>query len=259
MKSFSYENLSFYYGKKIVLNNINLSIKNNDVVAIIGPNGVGKTTLMKIIAKIINIKNNHKLSVSFLINDPSFYPHLTGKENLNYFNMINKNELKTVDEALDIVNLSEHKNIKVSKYSMGMKKRLAIAKCLLQNADIYLFDEPLNGLDAKSIIVFRNVIEYLKSLGKIIIISSHILKELELYATKVLLLNKEHNSKEIILDENSNHYHIITSLNSFDFYGDQTEFNNLLYNLVNKNIQIYEINKLTNKLETLLLKGDSDV
>jgi len=161
MKNFTFENLSFYYGKKIVLNNINFKLNRGDVVALVGPNGVGKSTLLKIIAGIIG---NKKVSynVSFLINEPAFYPYLTGIENLNTFNFLYKKHLYDPKYCLKLVDLENSKNTLYHKYSIGMKKRLGIAKCLLQDADIYLFDEPLNGLDAKSIILFRDIVKELQ-------------------------------------------------------------------------------------------------
>jgi len=207
MENFSCENLYFYYGKKMILNNISFEIKKGDVVALVGYNGVGKTTLLKILAKLTkeNIFNRD-YTVSFLIEKPAFYPYLTGYQNLAYFSKLPGKSLLSLEEALAMVGLTKDKNIKYQKYSLGMKERLGIAKCLLKSSDIYLFDEPLNGLDAKKISEFRHIIKFLKSLGKTIVISSHILHELDMYCNKLLILNNEGKILEFDLYANKGPY-----------------------------------------------------
>lgn len=203
MESFSLKNLSFYYGKKIILNNISFSIKKGDIIALVGNNGVGKTTLLKILAKQIKHKQiNHNYNVSFLINKPCFYPYMTGYQNLHYFALNIKNKLFTEKEVLELVDLYRDQNLKYHKYSLGMKQKLGIAKCLLDDADLYVFDEPLNGLDFKGICMFRDIISLLKSLNKTVIISSHILNELNLYCNKVFYINDKHYFLEYNLQSN---------------------------------------------------------
>jgi len=269
MKNFTFENLSFYYGKKIVLNNINFKLNRGDVVALVGPNGVGKSTLLKIIAGIIG---NKKVSynVSFLINEPAFYPYLTGIENLNTFNFLYKKHLYDPKYCLKLVDLENSKNTLYHKYSIGMKKRLGIAKCLLQDADIYLFDEPLNGLDAKSIILFRDIVKELQKNNKIVIISSHILGELDKYCNKVLVLNKNHESQMISLEQNMGYYLFRTNQipmrmqknkvndKQFCYYGSEMEFNFFIKDLIYSGIQIYEIKKIENKIEEVLMRSLHD-
>lgn len=271
MKKFSYENLSFYYGKKVVLKNISFTMESGDVIALVGDNGVGKSTLLKIISGIIPTQNVPIVKASFMINTPSFYPYLTGYQNLTCFANLYSEKLIEVDEVLNIVDLNKAKDKKYEKYSLGMKKRLGIAKCLLQDADIYLFDEPLNGLDAKSIAIFRNIIKMLKSKGKAVIISSHILGELDKYANKVLLIYQNHEGKLIKLDNTCAYYIFKTdklisnasknkiSDYEFSFYGNNKELSLFIKEIIYSGQNIYDITKVNNKIENILLQeGSSD-
>ncbi|MBQ6840768.1 MAG: ABC transporter ATP-binding protein [Bacilli bacterium] len=197
MNNFSYENLSFYYGKKIIFDNVNIKINRGDVVALVGRNGSGKTTLLKIMAGIIQSNKSRAFDVSFLIEGPKFYPYMTALQNLTYFGRLLNNGLLSIDEALNFVGLTEYKNIKYAKMSLGMKQKLGIALSLMKDADTYLFDEPLNGLDYEGIQMFRRVIEYLKSINKTIVISSHILSELDKYCNKAIILTELHKCEPI--------------------------------------------------------------
>lgn len=257
MKSFSYKNLSFYYGKKKILDNVNITLNSGDVIALVGSNGVGKSTLLKIIAGLISVRNESKLDTSFLINDPAFYPYLTIKQNLIYFSKIYKNKLLDIDDVLNLVKLKHYERLKYNKCSLGMKRRLAIAKCLLKDADIYIFDEPLNGLDAKSIIDFREIIMFLETKNKIVIISSHILGELEKNCNKVFYINAEHRLLNVTLNNQNNYYIFKTDQEDYTFYGNSKELNDYIYQLVNNKIIICDVIKESNKLEKILLRGDN--
>ena len=196
MQNFYCENLSFYYGKKIVFKDVNLSFNKGDVVGLVGANGSGKTTLLKILAKINGRASNMgNYSVSFLIERPMFYPFLTGNQNLHYFEMLCEKILYKSEELLFLLNLQNVKDIKYNKYSCGMQMKLAIAKCLLKDADIYLFDEPLNGLDVNGVYLFRKVIKLLCEHEKIVVISSHILSELNYYCNKAIIIGDDHNCR----------------------------------------------------------------
>lgn len=200
MQNFYYENLSFYYGKKIVINNLCLKFNKGDIIALVGYNGVGKTTLLKLIAGVLRPQ---KYTVSFLIEKPCFYPYMTGIQNLQYFSMLYNKTLYTAEEVLKMVGLWNDRNLNYHSYSYGMKQKLGIAKCLLQDAEIYLFDEPLNGIDAIGIKMFRQIVQKLKSLGKSVIISSHILGELDKYCNKLFIL-KGHSNYQMLDLKNEN-------------------------------------------------------
>ena len=188
---FTCNNLSFNYHKKEIFNNISFNIKCGDVIALVGNNGTGKTTLLKIMIGYLKKNNiNTNMKISYLVGNPSFYPYLTGYQNLKYYQILNNLPEESIDKVLHITGLYDDRNIKYKKYSLGMKERLAISKCLLNDADLYLFDEPLNGLDPEGIILFRKIINYLKECNKTIVISSHILKELD-YCNKIFFIDNK--------------------------------------------------------------------
>lgn len=177
MKLISCENLSFYYGKEKILNGIDFEVDFGDVIGIAGQNGCGKSSLLNII--------DSKYKCSYLRSNMPFYNDLTGYDNLKYFCLLNRVSFSKISDLVKLVGLDNILNKKYGSYSLGNKQKLAIVLTLLRDADIYLFDEPLNGLDPFAIINFRTVIDYLKSLNKTIIIVSHIISEFSYYCNKI--------------------------------------------------------------------------
>ena len=184
------------YGKKEVLKGVDMHVNKGDIYGVIGKNGAGKTTLFKILLGLSGY-NSGKISIfggkddrentfnrrriGFFVG-ANFYDYLSGKENLHYFRRLkgisDKNE---PDRVLSIVGLDENAaKLPVRKYSLGMKQRLGLANALLGNPELLVFDEPTNGLDPQGIMDVRNLIKSLnENDGKTIIVSSHILGELE--------------------------------------------------------------------------------
>ena len=184
------------YGKKEVLKGVDMHVNKGDIYGVIGKNGAGKTTLFKILLGLSGY-NSGKISIfggkddrentfnrrriGFFVGT-NFYDYLSGKENLHYFRRLkgisDKNE---PDRVLSIVGLDENAaKLPVRKYSLGMKQRLGLANALLGNPELLVFDEPTNGLDPQGIMDVRNLIKSLnENDGKTIIVSSHILGELE--------------------------------------------------------------------------------
>jgi len=174
--------LSKSYGNKEVLNNINLSFKKGEINGVVGENGAGKTTLFKCIASIenydgeVNYENGIIKNVTgFLTTNPHFMSKITGLEYL---------QLMCNARDINIDNIKEQNifdlplNQYAETYSTGMKKKLAFTATLLQKNEVYIFDEPFNGVDIHSNIVIKEVLLKLKELNKIIIISSHIFSTL---------------------------------------------------------------------------------
>jgi ABC-2 type transport system ATP-binding protein len=183
-----------------VLKDITFELNSGEILAIIGPNGSGKTTLMKILSgylqqtsgEIVLAKNN-EISVSFG-GQSGFYPNLNAKDNLKFFaalELLNPKEINTaVENALNIVKLNNLEMVNFGQYSLGMKQRLHIARALIKNPDILLLDEPTNGIDVE---IAREIREHIKNIannGKGVIITSHILSEIEKIADRIILLNK---------------------------------------------------------------------
>lgn len=188
------QNLTKKYKNDTVVNNLNLKIKEGEIYGLLGQNGAGKTTTMCLLTNLSektsgqirifgknpqeNIDIYKKIGV--IIETPGFYENLTGFENLKYFSKIQGNYNKEkVEHALNTMGLTNNKKL-VKAYSLGMKQRLAIALTIMNNPDILILDEPINGLDPLGI---QEIRQYLKKLATknntTIIISSHILSEIE--------------------------------------------------------------------------------
>lgn len=221
----SVHELSKKYKKKDVLKKINFEVQEGEVLGILGPNGAGKTTLLKIIlglikatngsVKILDDSKNTRSTYCFgaLLESTCFYETLSGKENLEYFQEAGGAE--EIISLLDLVGLNEQEaDLKVKKYSYGMKQKLGIAQALLGNKPIVVLDEPLNGLDAKGIYDIRNLIRKLaKEENKIVVLTGHILSEIEKVADKVLVIDKGSVLYEGYIREIAKSY--IISLNQF--------------------------------------------
>lgn len=186
------ENLCKQYKETTALNNISLHIPQGSIYGLIGNNGAGKTTLMRILSDIQTqtsgtVFKSENLKVGAIIESPALYPTLSARGNLKYQLQItgySRKEIKyKVTELLSLVHLKDSKKL-VMNYSLGMKQRLALAIALVGNPNFLILDEPLNGLDPEGIKDIRSIIKDLnEKRGVTIIISSHILGELQKVAT----------------------------------------------------------------------------
>jgi ABC-2 type transport system ATP-binding protein len=194
------------FGKEYAVSDVEMKIPKGEIYGFLGPNGAGKTTtirmllgLMKPTSGTIEIfqKNLQKERISILskvgslVENPSYYPHLTAYENLEALRKILGVPKERILDVLEIVRLTEAANKKVKGYSFGMKQRLGIAAALLNNPELLILDEPTNGLDPSGIIEIRNLIKRLPSeFGMTVLISSHLLAEIDQMATTVGILTK---------------------------------------------------------------------
>ncbi len=197
------------YGTKSVLKGIDLTVDQGEIFVLLGKNGAGKSTLFKVLTGLA-IKTNGSFQffdkdydrqidsrkIGFNINDPVFYENLSGRENLiihcAYMQISNVN----VDYWLNQMGL-EMNDIPVKTYSTGMRQRLALARCLVHDPALVIIDEPLNGLDPKGIREFRQLIEQIVEMNKTVIMSSHILAEVEAIATRIAVIS----NGEIVLNQ----------------------------------------------------------
>lgn len=201
------EGLTHRFGYQTALDNISLSIPKASIYGFLGANGAGKTTTLRLLLGLIK-KQKGKITlfendlmanrismlkkIGSLIEQPSLYSHLSGKENLHVFGLAYPCSRKRIDETIKTVGLTAEADKKVKAYSLGMKQRLAIAIALLHDPELLILDEPTNGLDPNGIIDVRNLIKKLNSEGRTIIVSSHLLSEVEKVATHVGII---HNGK----------------------------------------------------------------
>lgn len=190
-------NLSKKYKKTYAVKDLSISVRKNSVYGLLGPNGAGKSTLLKMITGINRptsgeiLFNSHGwtrkdlLNIGSLIESPPLYENLTALENLEVRAILLGIPLKSCSEVLEKMDLMDAKNKKASDFSLGMKQRLGIALALLNNPKLLVLDEPTNGLDPFGIEELRKMIRSLADSGISIIISSHILSEIQQVADDV--------------------------------------------------------------------------
>jgi len=211
-------NLSKSFGKRKVLDNINLTIHEGDIVGLIGPNGAGKTTLIKTILSLyksdsgsvkicgFDIKKDLEKALSktgSIIENPDMYLSLSGKKNLQITALINDiKDKEYIDEMVKFVGLSDRINDKVKKYSLGMKQRLALANALIKKPKLLILDEPTNGLDPRGIKELRQMLKKISvDENMSILISSHILSEVENICDRVVIIDKGNIVSEFGIEE----------------------------------------------------------
>jgi ABC-2 type transport system ATP-binding protein len=190
----SIKNLHKNYGSNHVLKNVSLDFERGCVYGIVGENGAGKTTLFKCIAGLEKydgtIKSDFdtlKNHLGFLQTEPYFFPKITGREYIQLLCNARKKKVFDLDER-NIFELPLDQY--ASTYSTGMKKKLALLAILLQENDCFILDEPFNGVDIQSNILITEILRQLKSLGKTVVISSHIFSTLSETCDEIHLMKK---------------------------------------------------------------------
>ena len=202
------EKLSKFYGKKQVLNTINLEFKKGKIYGIVGGNGAGKTTLFKCISGLESYKgiissdfNTLKEHLGLLLTEPFFFSKITGKEYIQL--LANARQIKLLKiEDKNIFNLPL--NQYASTYSTGMKKKLALTAILLQKNDVFILDEPFNGIDIHSNLMITEIINKFKELEKTVIISSHIFSTLAETCDEIYLMKNGEIAKKVAKVDFSN-------------------------------------------------------
>ena len=194
------KNVSKKFKKVTILENINMKFESGKIYGIVGRNGSGKSVFLKILCSFYkpttgeilfdninyNSNNNFPPSVRALIENPTFFPDLTGFENLKLLSSIqNKIGDEEIIKTLDQVNLLSEKDKKYSEYSLGMKQKLGIAQVLMENPDVMIFDELFNGIEEKTVEKIRNILLELKNQNKIIIVTSHIKEDIDILSDEV--------------------------------------------------------------------------
>ena len=194
------------FGEQTALDNINLNIKKNEIVGLLGPNGAGKSTLMKSITGVLKIETGQilfqgrdisqfpiesKKNIGFLPENNPLYQDMFVKEYLNFVANIHKISSKRVEEVIDLVGITPEKSKKISQLSKGYKQRVGLAQAIIHQPDLLILDEPTNGLDPNQIIEIRNLIKEI-SHEKTIILSTHIMQEVEALCSRVILIHKGH-------------------------------------------------------------------
>ena len=196
--------LTKHYGSIVAVDGLSMSVPRGHVFGLLGPNGSGKTTTMSMLLGLVRPTSGgfslfgssdgleeslHR--VGAIIESPSFYPYLTGRQNLLYFQGISRRGApEDIDGLLDRVGLSGRGDHKFRTYSLGMKQRLGLAYSLLGDPELLFLDEPTNGMDPAGMAEVRDLIRNIGAGGKTVLLSSHLLHEVEQVCDSVAILSK---------------------------------------------------------------------
>ena len=200
------KNVSKYFGKAKVVDNLSFEVKPGEILGFLGPNGAGKTTTIKMILGLLSIDegsisiNGYDVKKDFekameyiggIVENPDLYGYMTAVENLKLHAKIRGINYSEVYKTLEMVGLQKSMNQKVSKFSLGMKQRAGLALSLLHSPKILILDEPTNGLDPVGIKDLRDILKNLAKTKNIaVLVSSHILSEMELMCDRVVVINE---------------------------------------------------------------------
>ena len=192
-------------GNRPVLRDVSFGVDKGEILGFIGPNGAGKTTAIKVILGLLHPDNGfvrifgHDIQkehvealsgVGAIIESPELYSYMSGYDNLMQFARIHGIKREKVLEAARTVGLESRIRDRVSKYSLGMRQRLGVAQAIMHDPGLLILDEPTNGLDPDGIMELRATLRNLASQGTAILISSHLLSELEHICTSVCIIEK---------------------------------------------------------------------
>lgn len=276
------QNITKKYERVLVLNDISLTLKPG-IYGLLGANGAGKTTLFRIICRLMepthgSIKFNgknvnqqaeaYRTNLGFLPQDFSYYPDFTGMRFMLYIAALkglnNTVAKKRSLELLKQVGLEEMKDIKIRKYSGGMKQRLGIAQAMLNNPQILILDEPTVGLDPKERVKFRKLISSFAN-NKIVILSTHIVADVEYIADEIIVLKKgmilNKGTTDILLKEIQNHvWECFVNMDQINLFEDKFIVSNRKYTengavlrIVSTNQPALNAKKIEPSLEDLYL------
>lgn len=199
------QTVSKRFGKKEILKGISLSVESGEIVGLVWPNGAGKTTLLKQIAG-FQFPSSGKITVcgfdtardhenaarhmACLIEAPGLYPNVSGRRHLEMFCAARGVPEAVIGEVADFLNFQNQLSARTRTYSVGMKQRLGLALCWVSRPDLLVLDEPLNGLDPDGIFLLRGRIEKAAAAGAGVLLSSHLLDELQKVATRIVFIRK---------------------------------------------------------------------
>ena len=277
-KVLSVQHVSKSFSNKIVLHDISLDLHRGEIYGLVGRNGSGKTTLIKIITGVTAMDSGQlclfdnpnarqeRYRLGSLIESPALFDNLTGRQNLEYF----RRQRGFVDplevtNLLAQVGLANYIDVKVKKYSLGMRQRLSIALAMLGKPDILILDEPINGIDPSGIVEMRILLRELVEKYQIsILISSHILEELSQLAHRFGILDKGMIVDEVTREQLVNavgKYLVVETTDSAHCCAIiEQEFGIFNYNVVDrKTIHIHEAIERAAEINRVLITKGAEV
>ncbi|MCL4435562.1 MAG: ABC transporter ATP-binding protein [Thaumarchaeota archaeon] len=192
------------YGKFNAVDDVSFKVDKNELIALLGPNGAGKTTVLKCIIGLVTFNGSIKVDgldvkksgvdvrrrVAYHPQQVSLYNHMSVADNLKFFAGVKRLDNDTISRSLEENGLKEHASKKVSELSEGLKQRLMLATTLLGDSPIILFDEPSANLDIRGVLAFKEVVDSLSRKGKTIILSTHLLSDINEIANRIIVMNQ---------------------------------------------------------------------
>lgn len=298
------EKLCKNYGKFLAVNDLNLHIPKGEIFGFVGPNGAGKTTTMRIICglleatsgkvfadgiDVINRPGDLKRKIGYMPDFFGVYDDLKVMEYLEFYasiyNIKGAARKKVCDDLLELVDLTDKRDFYVDSLSRGMKQRLCLARSLVHNPELLILDEPASGMDPRARIEMKEILRTLKSMGKTILVSSHILPELAELCTSIGIIEKGrvimsgtvgeitrkvYHTQTIrvkVIDKLEEAIRILKEYPDVgevasvaeneaeaSFNGDEVFMNALLVRLIQNNIPVTAFNQLDGNLEDIFMK-----
>lgn len=212
------KNLTKKFGKRVILDQVSVTLEEGEVVGLVGPNGAGKSTFIKSILGLYNIdegdvkicgfdvykQHRDALSkVGCIVENPDMYQNVSGRKNLKICALMNDLPKNTdIDSVVHLVRMESRIDDKVKTYSLGMKQRLGLASALLNHPKLLILDEPINGLDPQGIMELRQIVRDLSKKDKMtVLISSHILAEIEQMCDRIIMIDQGKIVDSFTMDE----------------------------------------------------------
>jgi ABC-2 type transport system ATP-binding protein len=194
------------FGDNVAVDGVELLVPRGCAFGYLGPNGAGKTTLIRVLLGLTHADSGTMSLLGYpvphhrdqalarmgaIVDEPRFHGHLTGRQNLQILAAAREPAARTrIDASLERVGMTQRSNDKVSKYSMGMRQRLGVAACLLGDPQLLILDEPMNGLDPGGMLEMREMILSLVAEGRTVVLSSHLLDEVERTCDAVAIVDR---------------------------------------------------------------------
>lgn len=199
--------LSKSFDDFVAVDRLSFTVNPGDIYGFLGPNGAGKSTTIRMLLGLIRPSAGsirffgqevkvgevqYLKRIGAIVEKPDFYKYLSARNNLKIFGTMSDADTssKNIDRVIELVGLAGRDKDPVKNYSHGMKQRLGLAQALLHDPELVILDEPTTGLDPQGIVDLRNLTLQLRSLGKTVFMSSHILSEVELIATRMVIISK---------------------------------------------------------------------